>query len=346
MDAVDHTFDLDAHPRTHNPAVAVYREALSGATPLMRAGPTTLHGQTPKVMYKVPRADSLPNGDMFMVKPYHEAVPEKASFWQTHPIQGWAEMTSQSLWHAADVGHLHQAVHVSEHDMGPGFDKHPGLVVHMAPHADWVQNMDPNEYDERMHADAFKMGIMDFLSNNLDRHTANLLVFPKGSVDEYGIPRKSKLMSIDHGRSFQYHASHKGVPAKAHNVFGDLETVPQEKRDEGNAWGKQFDNLTGYFHSRAFEKLGQAARLHGYPPFHSPDLIPAVTGWWPRVRDQVVATMASRLSGLKEPRMKEHVWNNFSERVKKLDDISSRPEWYEQHGVMQDYQVPLHVWNR
>jgi hypothetical protein len=153
-------------------------------------------------------------------------------------------------------------------------------------------------------------------------------------------------MSIDHGRSFQYHASHKGVPAKAHNVFGDLETVPQEKRDEGNAWGKQFDNLTGYFHSRAFEKLGQAARLHGYPPFHSPDLIPAVTGWWPRVRDQVVATMASRLSGLKEPRMKEHVWNNFSERVKKLDDISSRPEWYEQHGVMQDYQVPLHVWNR
>src|SRR4029077_17193051 len=95
-----------------------------------------------------------------------------------------SEMTSQSLYHAAGIGHLHQKVHVDEHDMGPGYEKEPALVVHMDPkmhpqaemgklHGD-PHSVDPNDYTEG-HKDARKIAMMDFLSGGLDRHGGNLM---------------------------------------------------------------------------------------------------------------------------------------------------------------------------
>jgi hypothetical protein len=97
-----------------------------------RCAPPGLHGITRKLVYAQTAAPLL-NEDAthYMVKPYHERVSRRLRGWMHYPIQGWSEMANQGLYHAAGIGHLHQRVHVDEHDMGAGHDKEPALVVHM-----------------------------------------------------------------------------------------------------------------------------------------------------------------------------------------------------------------------
>ncbi len=348
-DVVDHTQDLNAHPRSINNKVEHYRSAISGSSPMVRTTPTSLFGVSAKATYSLPRADKMQSPYKVLVKPYHEKLHERAKFWQKHPIQGWAEMTNQSLWHAAGIGHMHQQVHVSEHDMGPGFEKHPAIVVHMDPRAQAVQEMpgDPNAFSNDMMHDIPKIAIMDFLTNNMDRHRQNLLYLPQDARDEEGFPVRSRLLAIDHGRNFQYHASHKGAPKFINDpLIGDI-PLPTEEQDKINQEGKNKDNLIHYFDSDALRTIEHSSRFEGNPPFVSPRIIiPAIARWWPNVRRQVIAAMDSRLRGLRESQMSEHIRKNFIERVNLLDKIAARPEWYLTQAEYKDLNVPLHVWDR
>lgn len=344
---VDHTADLEAHPRPHSVAVARYRDAIHQKAPLMRATPHNLTGVSAKALFHLPVADKLPTPTGVLVKPYHEGIHERTKYWMAHPIQGWAEMTNQALWHAADMGHMHQRVHVSEHDMGPGFEKHPALVVHMEPNVRFLGDMIPGDYEPGMQSDALKIGLMDFLSNNIDRHRHNLLLTDKGSRDVYGFPRNSRFLAIDHGRSFQYHAAHKGAPKFIKDDFLGTLPIPEEERKQTDLAGKQQDNMLHYLQSDGIRQATQYARMHGMPSMlAAKTIVPLVGSWWPKVRDRVIDTMYRRVESLKEMRMRQHILHNFGARVNLLDDIAARPNYFLNEATAKDLKVPLHIFER
>lgn len=346
-DVVNHIEELKSHPPDLQPKVEEYRKAISGDANLMRISPTTLHGVSPKNVYRMSNSTNLPAGDMLLVKPYHEALHPKTKFWMRHPIQGWAEMTNQHLWHAAGMGDMHQRVHVSEHNMGPGFEKNPAVVVHTEPDTDYVENLDYKDFDESMADDAAKIGVMDFLSNNIDRHRRNLLFRKQGALNAKGAPYASRLLAIDHGRSFQYHAAHKGVPEHIEDPFLGMIPVEKEVRDSHNKLAKETDNLIPYLRSDALMKINGLGREFGLNAIYSGRRIPTlINRWWPSVRDNVIAAFVDRLRLIKEPRMKEHLFDNFKERVAKLDDIATRADWYANNAKMPHMDVPLKVWDR
>lgn len=145
--------------------------------------------QSPKAIYKI----SVPGHQEprhFMVKPYAEAE---------HPLSGWAESSNQALYHAAGIGHLHQQTFTAPHGkpqaIGKGSTLIPAQVIHLeegvGPHhvnkEEVVQKHPDLEHDLR------KIGIMDFLTGNADRHAGNLMIRPNG------VP-----MAIDHGAGFGY----------------------------------------------------------------------------------------------------------------------------------------------
>jgi hypothetical protein len=352
---VDHTRDLSAHPPAHNARVEHYRKAISGAMPVMKRTPGSIVGVTSKALYTLPTADNMTSPDKAIVKPYHEHLHPKVKFWQHHPIQGWAEMTNQSLWHAADMGHIHQGVHVSEHAMGPGHDKEPALVIHMEPKTDFVSQLTPAEHSDDMHKDLPKIVAMDFLTNNLDRHSANLLFKAKppglsrlrSFLDRTPRPPESRFVAIDHSRSLQYHASNKGAPEFVMDPFHGKMPVPQSERQARETEGKTKDNLLNYANAGAFKAVDEIGSMFGHPSVNTAKgLAGAIASWWPNVKDRVVATLERRLEGLREPRMREHIRKNFNERVQMLDKIAHNPDWYTWLSKPSDLDIPIHVWNR
>ncbi len=346
-EVVDHTQELSAHPPAIDPHVQRYRAAIAGNSPVVQRAPVSLHGVTAKTVLALPTADNMTKPSRVIIKPYHEVLNPRAEFWQHHPIQGWAEMTNQALWHAADMGHMHQNVHVSEHAMGPGHEKEPGLVIHMAPDADLGYRMKLSQYDPDMQEDLTRIGVMDFLANNLDRHEANLMFRPRNAVDENGQPFRSRLLAIDHGRAFQYHASNKGAPSRVQDpILGTID-VDSDLKEQYNRSGKSGDNLLSYVDARGLQPIAMLGQMFGKnSPAHPNFLVPIIAKWWPHVRDSVVNAMDRRIMLLREPRMQEHVRKNFMERVQLLDKIANDPQWYLTQGKVKDLKVPLHVWDR
>lgn len=346
-EAVDHTADLSAHPRSLDDKVKHYRDAISNQSPLLRRTPMPLTGVTSKAVYTLPSADKMPATEKVIVKPYHEKLNPKANFWQHHPIQGWAEMTNQSLWYAADMGHMHQKVHVSEHAMSPLHPKEPGIAIHMDPSAELIRHMGPSGYSIDMHDDLPKIAAMDFLSNNLDRHAANLMFLPKGSVNRDGQPLRSRLLAIDHGRSFQYHASNKGAPRKIHDPLLGTVDVPHDAKVAHETEGKTGDTLLNYVESGALNHVGMLGEMFGRDSIKTGSgLFPPIAKWWPTVRNRIVDAMNRRILSLREPRMQQHIQKNFMERVKLLDNIARNPDWYTYLAQEKDLKIPLHIWDR
>lgn len=143
------------------------------------------------------------NNRRYMVKPYRP-------IWWNGQLknEGWNELTSQAMYHAGGIGHLHQTVFPYEHpnDEHGGVDHH--LVIAMDP--DITQpaydfedlRFLPSNHSHRILSDASKIGFMDYLSNNTDRHDQNLLVGLRGEAPH--------ILAIDNGFMFgdkPYHQS-------------------------------------------------------------------------------------------------------------------------------------------
>jgi hypothetical protein len=344
---VDHTKDLTAHPPSSNARVEHYNKAISGQMPLMRRTTSRLVGLSAKVLYLLPAAGKLPDADKYIVKPYHEVIHDRAKFWQHHLIQGWAEMTNQSLWHAAGMGDMHQKVHVAEHAMGMGHEKEPAIVIKMEPGANFSRHLTAQDYAPYMHNELPKIAAMDFLSNNLDRHVANLLFLPAGATDDNGAPLQNRILAIDHGRSFQYHASNKGAPKFIEDPFHGRIAVDEAERRAFESEGKTKDNLMSYLNAPGLREFNRWGITYGMPSILSPrGIMPSIAEWWPRVKDKVQQAFAARLDGLREVRLRDHMQRNFMERVKILDSIAANPQWWLTRAKTKDLDVPLHVWDR
>lgn len=340
-DTVDHTQQLEAHPRTMNTRADRYRNSIADNAPMVSRLPKELDGVSPKLSFHIPIADQMPKGDSVIVKPYHESIDPRASYWQKHLTQGWAEMTNQNLWHAADMGHMHQRVHIAEHNMGPGYEKEPVVVIHTHPEAKEIGEMHPADYDEQMHEDGARIAAMDFLTNNIDRHAGNLMYLPANATNDDGTPVKSRLIGIDHGRSLQYQASHKGIPETYDDSFMGEVHVPDEYRDAENAKGKKEDTVLKYLDSYGMMALDDAGK-NRMPSIASPDgFIPHIAEWWPEVRHKVMASMTDSLNAIRDPKLREHIMKNFQIRAEKLDDIAARPDFYE-YADQDDFKIPIH----
>ncbi len=133
-------------------------------------------GSESKAIYSVPHGEGITK---VMVKPYHDRIAPQA---------GWAEGTSQHLYRAADLGHLHQESFVGTH--GEGKYKVPSTVIKIE-NAKPMSRTSKAEMTSQTGEDARKIAVMDYVTGNADRHGHNLMMRPNG-----------QLLAIDHGSAF------------------------------------------------------------------------------------------------------------------------------------------------
>lgn len=304
---VNHEGQLKAYPAQHGHHVEEYHNQVQQHPhvfkPLKGAAG---EGITRKLVYK------SPTGSKYMVKPYHERVIQRTKKWQQFPIQGWAEMANQALYHAGDIGHLHQKVHVVEHNMGPGHEREPALVVKMdegyLPVADLHSGLHPSDVakNPNIKSEARKIALMDFLTNNLDRHGGNLLVNPD----------TGKLLAVDHSRSFQYINNHE-------HKWNPKTQQPRLMNDRIRPYhaDSAIDHLDPFFNATGAPKPRINVPLYDRQMDRLKTYMPEIE-WWGQHSPKIRATMAEQLQHIKNPEVREHVRRNFEARADQLDQMA------------------------
>lgn len=315
---VDHKPDLTAHPAEHQPDVDAYRHGILNSDNLVKrkgAKMDTGANISAKAIYVTPEDHPTHGGVKFMVKPYHERVTKRLKYYQKHPHQGWSEMTSQALYHAGGIGNLHQKVHVAEHNMGPGHEKEPALVIQMAPGAEEEVYRNRAPEQKVKHTSGLrKIALLDFLSNNLDRHAGNIMTVgspgfgpllnregqPTGGYGQ--LPGDTPLV-VDNSRSFQYINNH-GSKWKARRN--------QPKNLEDNFPDYIYKSALGHSEVAKNNHTGEDVQKNWGPTFD----------WWAEHSPQIRQTMDKRLEQIKDPEIRAHIKRNFDARANYLDDIA------------------------
>lgn len=337
---VDHKPQMQAHPLSMSPAVEHYENNIKGSSQLFKpkAG-SREEGVSRKVIFdnrQSPAHNGLAQPDKYMVKPYHEGIPKRIGSWQKYPIQGWAEMANQALYHAGGIGELHQKVHVSEHDMKSKkkgqSPAEPGLVVHMEPGMKPIFQVKGGIHQDAANKtshDGLKIGLMDFLTNNLDRHHGNLLVEnqevskypPDANIPDWmrneTVTKVNRVMAIDHSRSFQYvnNHHHKWDSQAKLKKTRNLEDSMKPYLFGGNTWKPSVSEL--YPNASRSSSVGYQGQLdflndHAKPLFD----------WWEQASPKIKASFEDQLQHIKDPEARAHISRNFMERAKFLDERS------------------------
>ncbi len=309
---VDHTPDLDAQPPANALDSTVYQQEVLNNPKVVKHRETEFskRGISKKVTYKIGKKHPTHGDKVFMVKPYHEASDPRVRKWCKTQHYGWADMTTQAMFHAADIGHLHSRIHVAEHNMGPGHEKEPALVTRIDPGwtPAWEMVSTGAQPTEQTKLDARKVAVMDMLANNLDRHGNNL------SYKES--PTESSIIAYDHGRNFQYLNTHDNKH-RAH-MKGDDRIVDSFAPYVENSAIRTVDKLIDNNYKRdaqgIYQPPGDAPyeqTMRNYEP---------VFKWWGEVAPKVKAAFHSRLSAIKDPEVRDHLVRNFNARAQWLDD--------------------------
>ena len=355
---VNHTPDLEAHPPEIDNEVKHYRENVLNSPKGFKREKGKKEGTTKKTIYKAKANPEVGiTEDMgVMIKPYHEKIPKRIAGWQRFPIQGWAEMTNQALYHAGGIGHLHQKVHVSEHPMeNPKTGEkrqEPALAIHLAkgfkpavsaydeapiPPTPGVEFKTPQtqreDYKAKNPDDIRKIALMDFVSNNLDRHQGNLMLNKDGDV-----------LAVDHSRSFQYTNVPKSKTGK----------TPREIDRLSKAGTYMEDKLWDYVKEGATSKYEPLLPKNQYNPRLSYDqhmammeaYTPVIEDWWAKNRDGIVKAMESRLPQIKDSEIQKHIRRNFMARVNMLDDMAQNGVANFGHDALASTSVPWYPWHQ
>jgi 8-oxo-dGTP pyrophosphatase MutT (NUDIX family) len=322
---VDHKPDLEAHPPEHAHDVQAYRQhVIDSPEVVRRERGGGVSGITKKVLYQLPNHHPTHPNVRFMVKPYNERVISRVTKWGKYPYQGWAEMTNQALYHAGGIGHLHQNVHVAEHNMGPGYEAEPALVVKIEP--GWNTAEEASFlYDrptEGLEHDARRVALMDFLTNNLDRHSQNLLVRSEADPS-----LASNLLAIDHSRSFQYNNTYEHKwKARRHQ--------PKEIKDRIGLYidGHSKPGIATIIIKSYYDHAKQVAEVNAWN---------SAFDWWAEASPKIRATMEKRLEQIRDPEIRDHIRRNFNERAKHLDDIA---RWGVDNFGTDWYNIPVRLY--
>jgi ADP-ribose pyrophosphatase len=189
----------------------------------------------PKVMYQVP-VEGVPEPQQLMVRPYRE---------KGHLLSGWAEGSTQALYHAAGMGELCQKSFSQPY--GKIEKQVPVTVIHVTKGVPALSIPQSKllEGNPTAKEDARKIALMDFLTDNPNRHSGHLLVTPE-----------MKLQAIDHSGSFEYdqddldlqkYAGYgPGVISSWHPADYEetLKWWPQVQEEVRNAFKKRLDLVT------------------------------------------------------------------------------------------------------
>lgn len=300
---VDHTAQLGAHPAAHGHLAEAYHQHVLAHPDPRRPlkGQGELHrGVSKKLIFSAPVGEGGGVGK-FMVKPYHENVGRwRRDRAEIFPILGWSEMASQGLFHAAGLGHIHQKVHLVEHQMDESRPKEPALVIHVEPGFKQAAVAPRHWMNPQSDADLHKLVMMDFLTNNMDRNGGNLLVNPEGH-----------LLAIDNGRSFQYTTNP--------YYFSRGETLAKLKQRP--------------FLSDSFRHYHYGSAAQAMEPFWNTALntmheknmdvmerYKPTFEWWAGAGPFVRAEMEKQLQAIKDPALRSHIRRNFEARADWLDE--------------------------
>jgi hypothetical protein len=306
-DMVDHSHHLFENPPEHQPLVDEYHDDIHGPAEV-HPDMNRIGGMSPKLVVKS-------TNHKWMLKPYHEALDEGAYSYCHVPIMGWSEMASQALYHAGGIGHLHQKVHVTEHETEPR-KKSPMVVIHLDPHATQPVATMMDQTHTRLtpgaYQDAAKIGLMDFLTNNNDRHRHNMHYVPP----EFSISPVSRLLAIDNGRAFQYKAPNRHQSSWKNNdhFFFYLSDSPAMR--QLNALGMGTNETR--------------RRVHDYE-----NVRPALD-WWKENREAITGEFSNQLKSIKNQRLSGFLHRNFHARAAVLDRVAD--VWA--HGQSSDYFNP------
>jgi hypothetical protein len=220
------------------------------------------------------KTKKLSSPETYMAKPYHPVNDETDM--TDFPLHGWATIATKSLFNAAGIGHLCEDVSVHEHE------NHP-FTVHK-----FKNNADPifeRQYEIGEHninpLHIHQIGVMDYLTNNLDRHLGNLLIYKeKGNT----VP-----LAIDHERSFAYKDS--------------LEDVDYDEPE----------TPFGYLKSHGLNALSNISQ--NQISSHKP-----LVDWWKKNGMKIQKQLANQVSHIKDPAIRKHVYNNFISRWERMDE--------------------------
>lgn len=147
-----------------------------------------IYGISPKVLYKVKSPEANDQEDTYMIKPYHLPNERSLRSKNKYPIRGWASLTTKKLFDAAGMGHMAE-------DIAPHVYKGvPIIISKFTKPTENRQEMLPeySQLDSKKLYNNLKIAVIDYLTNNQDRHFGNILYF------------NTKPVAIDHDRNFQY----------------------------------------------------------------------------------------------------------------------------------------------
>jgi hypothetical protein len=232
------------------------------------------------------------DGTKYMVKPYHEGIHPRSAPYMRYPSLGWSELTTQALYHAGGIGHLCSRSHVAVHQ-----DKkrrlHPVVAIKLDPSITTTINHMAGyhgPHPDQLMKNAFKVAMMDFLTNHNDRHEHNLLFEP----NELGAP--SNLLACDNAAAFQY---------KVPNRFDRLHD--------------KTDNLYYYVADSRGMKFLTNPNEHRF--LWSNQNLSHGVNWWKNNGKAIRNEMDNQLNAIVHPAVRQFIRENFDQRANALDNL-------------------------
>jgi 8-oxo-dGTP pyrophosphatase MutT (NUDIX family) len=259
-------------PLKHKDLLDHYNQHVNAAKPLMPedADLHTTGVASPKLVYKT-------DTHKLMVKPYFENENQQA---------GWNETSSQHLYDAAGLGHLHQRSFIASH--GSGYNAVPvvGINIEKATPLHDIHREDLLKVNPKADAQARHIGIMDFLLGN--ERGNNLMVGPSNN-----------LLAVDHANAFNY--SFRPSPM-GKDYYPTLM--------EGNDFHRYTTAAMSHLTESTYQPEGQTKYLE------------TIKNWWPSVASNVRKAFQERLDLVKDPELKSHLQQGFNVRHLWLDNAS------------------------
>lgn len=244
---------------------------------------------------------SLQKPKTFMVKPYHGHLESATKTYTKNPIKGWATLTTKDLLHAADMGHMAEDVSYHEYQGVP-------LTVHK-----FSDNHEDLFSGHKTHPlDLQKIAVMDFLTNNVDRHSGNIMMSksPSTRYDHHDDDRYKGQVSdpllIDHERNFQYNRS-------INNRFGAYSPAKSKESVSDYLWGS-----TG---------LGQIGSQ--FKKYEIEEHTEGLASWWDKNSQNIEQAFNKNLAHIKDEKLKNHIASNFKQRMDSIHHIFNNENYYD-----------------
>ena len=260
------------------------------------------HGISPKLHYIT--KDAQGKERQFLIKPFHEKASNGMEVAYPHPTAGWAELTSQALYHAGGIGHLHSKSHLVEHEGYPAIAVHFEDGVVPAHQLDWHDKKKPTP--ESTKHDIRHIALMDFLTGNYDRHGNNLMA----NKD------RTKVLAIDHGLAFQYKkpevtTAYGQAPAESFNEVYHEQALPHYTGDKQPGWGPVSGNTNPAVLPKYDVMQAERAKTNE-------QMAPALA-WWKKNAMAIRSKFDEHLGAVKDEKLRDHIHQNFHARASVLD---------------------------